>query len=84
MNCADFSDPTTELPGIDVQFFHGKNVDLRAIADAQLIACGVAQKNIERHPDCTRCRPDIYWTYRGGDREAVLQGKTNVTVCQIL
>lgn len=82
--CADFTDPARELPGIDARFFHNRNVDLRGIADAQLIAAGVRSEHMERLPECTRCSPDRYWTYRGGDREAVLDGWCNVLSCTML
>lgn len=81
--CAEFSDPLRELPGIDQKFFHGRHADLRAIAEAQLHAAGVPTHQIERHQDCTRCTPERYWTYRGGDREEVLRGQTNVLACAI-
>jgi polyphenol oxidase len=83
-NCAEFTDPLKELVGIDPQFFHGRHADLRAIADNQLVRCGVKQEHIERMPDCTKCHPDRYWTYRGGDREAVLNGRTNVLVVDLI
>lgn len=83
-NCAEFSDPARELPGIDPRFFRGRRADLRAIADMQLRRCGVTKIRIERHGDCTRCRPDLYWTYRGGHREAVQAGHANVLACMLL
>ena len=42
---------------------------------------GIQPQNIERMDDCTRCHPEKYWTYRGGDREAVKAGRTNVMAC---
>ena len=81
--CAEFTDPTKELPLIDPKFFDGRCVDLQGIADAELRTCGVLQSNIERHPDCTCCQSDLYWSYRGGDRDAVRRGQTNVTTCQL-
>lgn len=80
-NCAEFSNPLLELPGIPHDLIHGKNADLRTWADRQLIAAGVLEKNIERMEECTRCHPEKYWTYRGGDREAVKSGRTNVMTC---
>jgi len=77
--CADFSDPETELFPLSSSFMHGKNVDLQDAADAQLSAMGV--ERLERSQDCTRCHPEVYWTYRGGDREEVREGKTNVLAC---
>lgn len=82
VRCADFTDPRMELPTTDPAFFHNKCADLRGIADAELRSLGVQQ--IERHPGCTRCDPKNFWTYRGGDREAVLAGERNVLACTLL
>ncbi|MDD5469331.1 MAG: polyphenol oxidase family protein [Candidatus Peribacteraceae bacterium] len=82
--CAEFSDPAHELPSADPQFFHGKHVDLRGIADAQLDAIGVPRIQRERIENCTCCCPNEYWTYRGGDRESVLSGRTNALACMLL
>lgn len=83
MECAEFTDPLKELPGIDPQFFEGRHADLRAIADDQLMKGGVQLTNIQRHPDCTKCHAETYWTYRGGDREAVIKGATNVLTLRL-
>lgn len=82
--CADFTDPPRELPNIDHRFFHGKTVDLRAAADEQFFSLGVLPERFERHADCTRCMPEMYWTYRGGHREAVQAGCTNMLACVLL
>lgn len=79
--CAEFTDPVRELPGIDPQFFDGRLVDLPGIADAQLCSEGVRPERLERHFDCTRCHPETYWTYRGGDRDAVKAGSGNAVGC---
>ena len=76
--CAGFSDPAKELPNVPQEFIHGKTVDLQGTATAQLLSLGVRKESFERHPDCTRCHPETYWTYRGGDRESVKAGRTNV------
>lgn len=81
--CADFSDPALELPSLPKEFIHGKTADLQGAATAQLLDLGVRPDRIERHADCTRCRPDLYWTYRGGDRDAVKNGHANMLVCVI-
>lgn len=80
-DCAEFSNPLLELPGIPNDLVHGKTADLRTWADRQLMECGVRTDHIERMTDCTRCHPEKYWTYRGGDREAVKSGRTNVLAC---
>ena len=82
--CAEFSDPTAELADIDPQFFHGRLVDLRGVADSQLDAIGVPKSQRERMENCTCCCPNEYWTYRGGDRESVLHGSTNALACMLL
>ncbi len=82
-NCAEFTDPVTELPGIDPRFFHGRHADLRAIADDQLMQCGVAVDHMERLPDCTKCRSDIYWSYREGEEDAVIKGRINILTCAL-
>jgi polyphenol oxidase len=82
-DCAEFTDPARELMGIDPRFFHGRHADLRAIANDQLLQCGVKPDHIERMPDCTRCNPDRYWTYRGGDHDAVIKGSTNVLMAML-
>lgn len=81
--CAEFTDPMRELPGIDPQFFDGRCADLRGVADQQLMHAGVVRDHIERSPDCTKCRNDLYWSYRGGDREAVKEGYENLIVCTL-
>jgi copper oxidase (laccase) domain-containing protein len=81
--CADFSNPLSEVSGIPADLIEGKYADLRTWADRQLIDAGVLPSNIERMEDCTRCHPEKYWTYRGGDREAVKSGKTNVLACAL-
>lgn len=74
--CAEFSDPHKEVPELQ-DFIRGKSIDLRAAADSELASLGVLHKNIQRLPDCTRCIPKKYWTYRGGDREKVSKGFVN-------
>lgn len=74
--CADFTDPETEVPELRA-FIHGRSIDLRAALDAQLNAIGVPPAQRQRMPDCTRCHPETYFTYRGGDHEKVTQGFVN-------
>lgn len=82
--CAEFTDPASELSSVDPKFFDGRFVDLQGIADAQLFDCGIVKENFHRHPDCTRCNPQAYLTYRGGDRELVASGVSNFLVCTLL
>jgi YfiH family protein len=83
-SCAGFSDPKTELPGIDEQYIDGRHVDLQQIATDQLVQSGLHIKNIERHPDCTRCCAKRYYTYRGGDKGKVESGVSNILVLTLL
>ncbi|MDD4287455.1 MAG: polyphenol oxidase family protein [Candidatus Peribacteraceae bacterium] len=79
--CAGFSDPEHELPSIPSRFIDGKQVDLRGAAEAQLFTLGLPRNHFERSLDCTCCVPQTYWTYRGGDREAVKGGERNLLAC---
>jgi copper oxidase (laccase) domain-containing protein len=84
MECSEFQNPQEEFPGIPEEFFSGRLVDLRSIAEEQLFQCGVVAKNFERMEGCTCCDTHTYWSYRGGDREKVLKGKTNVLACMLV
>ena len=76
--CAEFTDPVRELPGIPARFISGRCVDLQGAATEKFLELGVRPDHMERHPDCTKCHPENYWTYRGGDREKVKKGHTNM------
>lgn len=78
--CAEFSDPTRELPNVAPHFVRGRYVDLQAAATSQWLDCGIAPANFERHPDCPKCMPEKYWTYRGGHRAEVASGTGNMLV----
>jgi polyphenol oxidase len=80
--CAEFTDPVAELKGIDPKFFHGRCADLRGIAEDQLFSLGVKPEHFERHPGCTRCEPNTYWSYRA-DKEKVLEGYRNVLAIRL-
>jgi copper oxidase (laccase) domain-containing protein len=82
--CSAFSNPEMELPTIDRSFVDGRYADLRGAADAQLSTLGIPAPQRERHPDCTCCHPERYWTYRGGDRGAVKEGERNLLACVLL
>lgn len=77
-DCAEFSDPAHTMPHAFPQYYHHHRINLRAIAEEQLLEAGVSEASIERHPDCTCCHPQKYWTYRGGHREEVANGASNV------
>lgn len=74
--CAEFTDPEREVPELR-NFFSGKSIDLRGALDAEMDEIGIPQNRRERLPDCTRCHPERYFTYRGGDRDLVKSGKVN-------
>lgn len=79
-SCAEFTDPVAELTGLDPKFIRRRNADLQGAATAEMMKCGVKTENIDRMPDCTKCHPEKYWTYRGGDHDAVVEGHTNMLV----
>ena len=82
--CAEFTDPATEMPHFPHHLIDGKKADLMQAADERFLRLGVARDHFERMPGCTCCDPKKYWTYRGGDREAVKEGKTNVLAAVLL
>jgi len=82
-NCAEFTDPITELPGIPEKFIEGRYADLQMFATYQLISVGMDPLKFERHPDCTKCNGENWWSFRGGDREEVLSGMGNVLLIRI-
>ena len=81
--CAEFTDPLTEAPELK-DFIRGRCIDLRAALDDELAGIGVHKNRIERMPDCTRCHPETYFTYRGGDRDAVQNGYINALAVTII
>lgn len=83
IQCAGFTDPSTELSTVDPRFFHGRFVDLRGAADAQLEDIGVPSAHRERSPDCTKCENETYLSYRGTDRDAVKEGRTNMLAIRL-
>jgi copper oxidase (laccase) domain-containing protein len=82
--CSQFTDPLRELPTIDPHFFRERLVDLRGIADDQWMSLGVRPGNIERHPDCTKCNVDRWWSLRGGDKEALSKGSRNALTFSLI
>jgi copper oxidase (laccase) domain-containing protein len=82
--CSTFSRPAEELPSLYPRFFDANHADLQGAATDQLLALGVEARNIERHPDCTCCDPETYWTSRGGHREEVQAGRTNMLAVVLL
>ena len=71
-----------EMPNVPRAFIRQDNhVDLREWARRQFMDAGIDPGNIEIHRECPACNPEKYWTYRGGDREAVKAGHTNMLTC---
>ena len=52
--------PRASQPGVPGKWY----LDLREAVRAQLTACGLAPGRIEVTPGCTRCQPDLYFSYR--------------------
>ncbi len=76
VSCATFMDPAKEVPELS-EYIDGRCIDLRRAADDQIRYLGVPASQCARLFGCTRCSPDLYWSFRGGDREAVKSGKVN-------
>ena len=46
---------------------HGRHLDLKILNTRQLESCGVLAKNIHVSGYCTKCRNDLFYSYRAGD-----------------
>ncbi len=85
LQCAEYTDSHHELrKKIDPRYVHTDHVDLQGAATNQFAIAGVPPDRIERHPDCTKCHPERYYTYRGGDKERVESGVSNILMCTLL
>jgi len=62
--CAEFSDPTSELPDFMHRYIEGKHVDLWACAEDQVLAAGVSPAHLEMSRICTSCNTDRFFSYR--------------------
>lgn len=63
--CAEFVNYRREIPEYLWDFRVGEfNFDLREISKRQLIRAGVDEKNIWLDQNCTKCRDDLYFSYR--------------------
>lgn len=84
--CANFVDPMRELPNLDLRFIDHKRrkANLSASATDTMERLGVPSVHLERHPRCTCCHPEDFWTYRGGDRKAVKDGMSNMACIGIM
>ncbi len=64
--CSEFLDHRQIFPKNFEHFIIRKNYfDLWAISCSQMAAAGVREKNIECARICTRCRTDLFFSYRG-------------------
>jgi polyphenol oxidase len=64
--CAEFIDHKTIFPEHFKAFRVNKTYfDLKAISRQQLLNAGLKQENIQISDICTRCRTDLFYSYRG-------------------
>jgi copper oxidase (laccase) domain-containing protein len=64
--CAEFIDYKSMFPEDFRHFMVRENYfDLWAISCAQLLETGLLKENIEVAGICTRCRTDLFYSYRG-------------------
>lgn len=82
--CSEFTDPHRELPHVPKDLIDGRHADLMETAERQFDALGVPRSHRERIAECTKCNPDLYYSYRGVDREGVLNGFENVLTCRLI
>ena len=55
-------------PAVDERIERGGDkyhIDLKSINRLWLLRSGLDPSRIDVHPDCTKCRPDRYWSHRG-------------------
>ncbi len=57
-------------PGIEKTCYEvdGEFMDLRKIANDQLLTEGILEQNIENIDLCTKCNSDLFYSYRGRDK----------------
>lgn len=74
--CAEFGDPKNELPNSIHPYIKGKYVDLWLVSLEQLKKAGVPENQIEIIKECTKCKPEQYFSHRNADtgRMAVFIG----------
>lgn len=67
--CAEFVTYREIFPPGFIRFMVGENrFDLWALSIRQLMDAGLMRKNIELAGICTRCRTDLFFSYRGEGR----------------
>lgn len=60
----EFADKYPQAPAI----LKGRHLDLKQVIAWQLAQSGIPADNIHKSPLCTRCRQDMLYSYRGGDK----------------
>lgn len=57
-------------PGIEKKCYEvgGEMIDIRQIANEQLLSLGIKEENIKNIDHCTRCDSEKFYSYRGGDK----------------
>jgi YfiH family protein len=64
--CAEFRNWRRELPARFARFRLGEDYfDFWAITRRQLLEAGLPDENIETAGLCTRCNPEVFYSYRG-------------------
>jgi copper oxidase (laccase) domain-containing protein len=64
--CSEFRNWQEELPSKFSPFLVGANhFDFWAITQLQLLEAGVMRENIEIAGLCTKCHPEVFYSYRG-------------------
>jgi hypothetical protein len=67
--CAEFRNWRQELPTTFSQFQVEENhFDFWALTQRQLIDTGVKEENIEISRLCTKCHPEVFYSYRGENK----------------
>ena len=64
--CAEFIHYEKEIPGIYWKYKNNSHhFDFRAISRDQLCSAGLKAENIHSTEMCTKCRTDLFFSYRG-------------------
>lgn len=63
--CAEFRDPTLFPKNFQEFRVNDTHWDLKAVSHHQLLKAGLEEENIHISAICTRCRTDLFYSYRG-------------------
>ncbi len=74
--CAEFTDPTKELPDLIHPYINKNQVDFWSLSLAQCMKAGVPENQIEIAKTCTKCNHEKYFSHRNKEtgRMAVFIG----------